>query len=216
MQVSGGTIKVLGRQLTLSSDGLPAQIESAFNGSNTKLVKPTPLLAAPMRFVVETAAGQVTWASKRGKLTRTNTEATWSATSHAPGLTLSVAGRLDYTGSGSLMMRLTADKTTEVRDIALVVPMLPERAKLMMGLGKQGGAAPKRWDWKWDTKKHQDALWLGEVNAGLMLRLKGANFRRPLVNIYYGFQPLNLPESWGTGGVQVENGTSARSLAHEP
>ncbi|MCX6365570.1 MAG: DUF6067 family protein [Armatimonadetes bacterium] len=207
VQVSGTKVKVLGRQLTLGSDGLPAQIESAFNGSNTKLGKPTPLLAAPMRFVVETASRQAVWTSKRGKLTRTETQATWSATNRASGLTLEITGRLDYTGSGTLTMRLTADKTTDVREIALVVPLLPERAKLMMGLGKQGGAAPKTWDWKWDTKKHQDALWLGEVNAGLMLRLKGANFRRPLVNIYYGFQPLNLPESWGTGGVQVENGT---------
>jgi hypothetical protein len=207
VQVSGSKVKVLGRQLTLGSDGLPSQIESAFNGSNTKLGKPTPLLAAPMRLAVEMASGQATWASKRGKFTRTETQATWSATSRASGLTLEITGRLDYTGSGTLTMRLTADKTTEVRDIALVVPMLPERAKLLIGLGKQGGKAPKTWDWKWDTKKHQDALWVGEVNAGLMLRLKGANFRRPLVNIYYGFQPLNLPESWGTGGVQVENGT---------
>lgn len=207
VHVRGSRISVLGRRLTLGDDGLPAQIESAFNGSNTKLGKLTPLLAQPARLLAETAQGPLVWKSKRGKLVRTETEAHWSAQSTAAGLTLTTEGRLDFTGSGTLTFTLTAQKTLELRELALVVPVLPARAKLMLGLGKQGGTAPKRWDWKWDTKKHQDALWLGEVNAGLMLRFKGANFRRPLVNIYYGFQPLNLPESWGTGGVRVENGT---------
>lgn len=207
VQVQGKKLKVLGRQLTLGSDGLPAQIESAFNGSNTKLGKFQPLLAGPAQLRVESNTGPLAWKSRFGGVKATPTAATWSATSDTGALRLEVTGRLDYTGSGSLQMRVTAQQAVELRDIALLVPVRPERAKLMMGLGKQGGLAPKTWDWKWDTKKHQDALWLGEVNAGLMLRFKGKNFRRPLVNIYYGFQPLNLPESWGTGGVQVENGT---------
>ena len=41
---------------------------------------------------------------------------------------------------------------------------------------------------------------MGDVNAGMMLRFKGKNFVRPLVNIYYKFFPLRLPESWGNGG----------------
>ena len=47
---------------------------------------------------------------------------------------------------------------------------------------------------------------MGEVNAGLMLRFKDADYLRPPVNIYYSFRPLRLPVSWGNegrGGVDV-------------
>jgi hypothetical protein len=40
---------------------------------------------------------------------------------------------------------------------------------------------------------------MGGVNGGLKIKLKGANYRRQLVNIYYEFGPLNEPESWGNG-----------------
>ena len=56
---------------------------------------------------------------------------------------------------------------------------------------------------------------MGDINAGLMLRFKGANFIRPLVNIYYKFLPLNLPESWGNGGKGGVNvGTSTDGAVH--
>lgn len=41
---------------------------------------------------------------------------------------------------------------------------------------------------------------MGDVNAGLMLRLKDEKFVRPLVNIYYESGRLKLPDSWGNGG----------------
>jgi len=63
----------------------------------------------------------------------------------------------------------------------------------------EGGVAPARLDWAWDIAKNQDALWLGDANIGMMLRFKGDNFRRPLVNAYYTFQPLLLPDSWAAG-----------------
>ena len=76
-----------------------------------------------------------------------------------------------------------------------------------MGLNRRGGRRPAEpIAWTWDVSKRQDCFWMGDVNAGLMLRFKGANYVRPLVNIYYKFLPLNLPESWGNegrGGVQI-------------
>ena len=78
-----------------------------------------------------------------------------------------------------------------------------------MGLGNKGGLRNNQEvDWNWNTDKHQDKIWMGNVNAGLNLILKGDNYTRPLVNIYYGLGKLNLPASWGNankGGIKVKN-----------
>ena len=52
---------------------------------------------------------------------------------------------------------------------------------------------------------------VGDVNIGAMLRFKGANYRRPLINAYYNFQPLLLPDSWGGGGVDLREAGSVAS-----
>ncbi len=66
---------------------------------------------------------------------------------------------------------------------------MPRRTSLEMGCLKESGSA----------------IWLGDANIGAMLRFKGGNYRRPLINAYYDFQPLNLPDSWGTGGINFES-----------
>ncbi len=47
-----------------------------------------------------------------------------------------------------------------------------------------------------------------------MLRFKGGNYRRPLINAYYDFRPLNLPDSWGagiTGGINLERSANGHT-----
>ena len=42
-------------------------------------------------------------------------------------------------------------------------PLEPRKApQYMMGLGFKGGLRPATFDWAWDQKKNQDALWLGD------------------------------------------------------
>jgi hypothetical protein len=76
----------------------------------------------------------------------------------------------------------------------------------MMGMGRKGSYRPESWDWHWDKAKHQDALWLGDVAAGLQLKLKGPDYSWPLVNIHYKRKPLDMPDAWnndGKGGCRV-------------
>ena len=75
-----------------------------------------------------------------------------------------------------------------------------------MGLNHEGGYRTHDWRWKWDVSRNQDIVWLGSVTGGLRLKFKAENYKRPLVNIYYSFSPLNLPPSWGNnnkGGVNI-------------
>lgn len=122
------------------------------------------------------------------------------------GYKIATKGRLDFTGSGHIAIHLTAERDLNLSDIHLDIPYAKDSATYMMGLNRQGGLRPAGHEWTWDTKRHQDCFWIGAVNAGLMVRLKDQNFRRPLVNIYYQFQPLRMPASWGNagrGGVKV-------------
>lgn len=195
------TVKVLGRELVLGDDGLPARIISYFSAANTRIGESRrDVLARPATFVVETAVGKLTWQSEFGQLTHTDTEAAWTGRSTADGLVAETTGRLDFTGSGEIHLHLTASRDIELQDARLEVPFRDDAARYFMGLHKHGGRRPAEVRWKWDVKKRQDCFWLGDVNAGLMLRFKDADYLRPPVNIYYGFQPLRLPASWGNGG----------------
>lgn len=201
VRTRGRTIQVLGRELELAKDGLPAQIRSFFSAANTAVGKSSrEVLAAPMRFAVETDAGPFRWKSRFNRLAHGNSEATWSAVNAGDGLRAEVSGRLDYTGSGEVRVRLIAERDIALRDARLEAPYREEAAKWFMGLGHQGGKRPEEVKWHWDTKKRQDCFWLGDVNAGLMLRFKDAEYLRPPVNIYYAFRPLRLPASWGNEG----------------
>lgn len=43
-------------------------------------------------------------------------------------------------------------------------------------------------------------LWIGSVNGGIRLKLMAENYVSPLINVYYKFGPLKMPDSWGNGG----------------
>ena len=208
VRVGGRTISVLGRDLRLGTDGLPKQIESFFNPSNTLIVnKGQPILGKPFVFVVDTGEGTLRWKSRFGGLEKTDVEARWTASLAADAAECAVEGRMDYTGSGSLKITLTAKREIHLKDISLELSWLEAKARYFMGLGQADGKrSPMPVEWKWSAERHQDCFWMGDVNGGLMLRFKDENYRRPLVNIYYKFSPLVSPKSWdneGRGGVTV-------------
>lgn len=197
----GREIRVLGRELGLGEDGLPAAITSHFSDANTRIdAAGRPVLVAPMTFAVDAGNGPVTWRSRFGALKSDGLNATWTARSTAPGWRAETTGRLDYTGAGEVRVRLTAERGMDIQDIRLVVPYHDEAARYFMGLNRPGGVCPAEVKWQWNVARRQDCLWLGDVSAGLMLRFKDEDYLRPPVNIYYAFRPLRLPASWGNGG----------------
>ena len=219
VQTEGRTVKVLGRELVLGEDGLPARIVSHFSPANTRIGDAArEVLAGPAEFVVETGAGKAAWRHTFGQVKRTDLEAAWSATSTSTdaGLRLETTGRLDYTGSGEVRVRLSAEQDVELKDARLEVPFREDAAPYFMGLNLPGGRRKPEVHWKWDVKKRQDCFWLGDINTGLMLRFKDADYLRPPVNIYYAFRPLRLPPSWGNegqGGIDLLPAQDARVLA---
>lgn len=208
------TLDILGRRITLGADGIPAQYTSYFSGSNTKiLAEGKTAFAAPPRLECVVDGKAVDWQASGLKFTRqTPVGVEWEAGGKPGDLSLLVRGRLEFDGHLHLQMHLASDRPVTVDDVRFIVPWAKDRVQYAMGLGLKGGICPPRHAWKWDVAKNQDAAWMGDVNQGLMLRFKGSNYRRPLINAYYDFCPLLLPDSWGGGGIQIENRSGQATL----
>lgn len=203
--VEGNAIDWLGGRLVLGNNGLPAAIATRYDTRNRlDSTVSNPVLAAPMRFVVETADGRTErFAAQRTVLKRlSDGRAGWTAAGRLGELRIEVEGTMEFDGFGELNMRVISKKDLEIEDIRLEVPYTAYAARYAMGLGRRGGfRQPDAPAFVWDTVRHQDALWMGNVNAGLNLKFKDpSNYRRPLVNIYYALGRLRMPGSWGNGG----------------
>lgn len=198
------TLDILGRRITLGAGGIPAQYTSFFSGTNTTILSTERLaFASPPAFICRGVADTV-WHPGAFTFTRiTPASVSWHVISTSGPLSLTVDGTLDYDGYLSLRMALRTDAAVNLRDIRLTIPWHEDAARYAMGLGLTGQSRPATIDWRWDVAKHQDALWLGDVNCGAMVRLKDDRYERPLINLYYAYKPLLLPRSWGTGGVTV-------------
>jgi len=209
----GLTLSCLGRSLKIGPDGFPALIQSFFAPEMTRLqAKATALTAAPMKLVVTDASGrELLWTPGEGPfgprpLWKDAGAVVWEAQNRTEGLMMRVKARLEFDGFVGYEVELTALRDTPVSDIRLEVPFAEECARYMLGLGFKGGLRPERFDWAWDVKKNQDALWLGTVNAGMQVALRAENYSRPLNTNFYLQKPLHMPPSWendGKGTVEV-------------
>jgi hypothetical protein len=123
---------------------------------------------------------------------------------------MELSARIEFDGFCDYKVKLIARNDVSVGDVNFNLPVNEYSRKYFMGLGKDGGYFDGELDWKWDVEKHQDCFWVGNVNAGIRVKFKGENYRKPLVNIYYSYKPLMMPESWDNnslGGIEYLNGS---------
>ncbi len=210
VQREGHQIEILGRSVDIAPTGLPAMVTSYFEPSNQFLqAEGEPLLKQAFRFIIESENGEIIHL-KPGNIAYTShgpSGISWTVRSSSRECELICQGEMEYDGFADFKLTLSSKKTINVKDIRLEIPMNKDKAAYMMGLGHEGGQRIADWKWKWDTTKNQDMLWLGDVNGGLRIKWKDENYRRPLINIYYAFGPLQSPRSWGNkgkGGVNIQ------------
>ena len=200
--VSQNAVECLGRRLVLDKTGLPERLISLFSGTGAPLGDmQTDILSSPMILKIETDQGIVAWRKGTPTVSRREAgEVQWQSQSLSPDFELTVEAHMEYDGHVSYRMTVRARRAASVQDIRLEIPLQRNVARYMMGLGRKGGMRPSEFQWKWDVTKHQDSLWIGDVHAGLQCKLLGPEYSRPLVNIYYGNKPLNLPDAWHNSG----------------
>ncbi len=218
VKVSGKTIRILGRAMTIDDTGLPSEIQTFFTAANQELnTKGEPLLNKAFQFIIEKENGEIIKLKPGGLHFNDVTEAAaeWSVLNTSPEVDLACIAKMEFDGFANYQLLVMPKKNISIKDIRLEILVSKKKAVYMMGLNHEGGKRIPDWKWKWDTVKNQDALWIGDVNGGFRLKWKSSNYTRPLVNIYYKFSPLEMPPSWaneGNGGVNVTDGANGVSL----
>jgi len=200
--ISGRTAGCLGRTLTFGCDGLPEAIVSMFNRAvDGFVVEGRDILASPIALTVETTDGPIVWTGSGATLSeRTDSLVAWKAASAGDGLVMTVQAMLEYDGYVDYRISVKAERPVDIRDIRLEIPFRADVARYLMGMGRKGGYMPETLAWQWDPDKQQDALWIGDIYAGLRCRLKDRHYVKPFVNIYYRHRPLKMPDGWYNGG----------------
>ncbi len=197
------TLRILGRSVVLAPSGLPAAITSTFSPEVTSTGHtPRRVLAAPIVLVVSDSLGNdLRWEDRGLRFTGAGPGVIrWASNAATGPFDVELRGRLECDGFADFEITLTARKAAALRDIRLDIPVDPAAARYAMGLGVKGGYRPRTLDWHWQRSLNQDALWLGDVNAGFQCSFRDSNYERPLNTNFYLSKPLNMPASWENGG----------------
>ena len=203
--VEGRTVHCLGREVRIGDDGLPQAIRSG----------PQDILAHPMRLVVETKTRPLAFAGGHPKITKqTPGTVVWQSQSAGGPVSLGCQATMEFDGHLQYRLVVRATEAVELKDIRLELPLRPETATYMMGIGRPGGYRPmgKRgqspvpakgdcplfpaaeYAWKWTGP--YNSFWLGDVHAGLHCTLRGATYCGPMLDLYHPAPP----PSWSNGG----------------
>ena len=200
------TISCLGREVKLSDLGLPEHIISYFKETMTGIgTNGRSVLAAPM----ELAADGGAWENLNFEITKHKQGAiAWKALNQNSRFLMDLEGEMESDGNIAYKVTLVAREDASVEDVALRTHLASGVGRYMMGLGEKGGYCPNDLRWKWDVEKNQDAVWIGDVNAGIQIRLYDNKYERPLNTNFYHQKPLHMPVSWcnaGNGGIDIHN-----------
>ena len=200
------TISCLGREIKLSDLGLPEHITSYFKETMTGIgTNDRSVLAAPM----ELAADGGAWENLNFEITKHKQGAiAWEALNQNSRFLMDLEGEMESDGNIAYKVTLVAREDASVEDVALRIHLASGVGRYMMGLGEKGGYCPNDLRWKWDVEKNQDAVWVGDVNAGIQIRLYDNKYERPLNTNFYHQKPLHMPVSWcnaGNGGIDIHN-----------
>lgn len=218
LRVEGSTIHCLGRAVTLGSDGLPESITSFIAPEGTHLVeRGQELLAGPIRFQRETGDGTVArWhVSPVSFARREPGVVTWESSWQEEAIVARCKGRMEFDGCIEYELILTASSQTVVNDLRLEIPFQTRMARYLMGLGVKGGLRRGDVQWRWDPARNQDAVWIGDVHAGLQCFFRDERYERPLNTNFYLSKPLIMPRSWwndGKGGITVREHSDGGSV----
>jgi len=203
LKMDGNTIHLLGRSVDIAPTGFPAQITSYFTPEMTGIdTAATKLLIEPVHFHIRKAD------NKEIKFTTNNINFTeksagtiaWNTFSLSPEMKMDVQAHLEFDGFMDFTVRFIALQDIGLKDICLHLPITPDKAEYVMGLGNKGGYRKDSTLWKWDVaNKNQDGAWVGTVNAGIQFSLRDQHYSRPLNTNFYQQKPLVLPDSWSNG-----------------
>ncbi len=156
--IGGSTASIWGREYALAGP-LPAQMTS----------QGEPLLAAPMRLVLESGGEEHVFAGGEVSVDmQRDDRVEFSSTSEAGGFTVSTANWLEY--DGVIQVNLTVSGAGTVDRLSLEIPIAPERALFLHEHAQWGGYdylhIPEEADWT-RAKGWHAQTWIGDHDRGI-------------------------------------------------
>jgi hypothetical protein len=187
------TLQILGRQIRFNELGLLDSIQSTFTRNVDGTDAPAKeILAAPMRFVVDRAA----WAGNVKVVDQAPGAVTCQSNGKTETLEFECVAKAECDGYVNFKITLRANEAADLKDIALEIPLRRQCVPLMMGMGHKGGRRPQEWNWTWDENRANNQLWIGDVDAGIALKLKHVEDRWDLYNL----KQTGTYRDWSNGG----------------
>ena len=209
VELKNRTFSWMGGALEIAENGLPASIVTRYGQANRiDSQRANEVLSGGMQFVIETGEGREILKPGNLCITKKNrASASWTVRQKSRHFEVLCSGSMGFDGLADYRITVKSLSDVAIKDIRMEVPYSAYAARYMMGLGHKGGFRPDTLiNWHWDVDKHQDKIWMGNVNAGANFCFMDENYVRPLVNIYYALGKLNLPASWGNsnkGGIDI-------------
>ncbi|MEN6536359.1 MAG: glycoside hydrolase domain-containing protein [Bryobacteraceae bacterium] len=187
LSVDGASVSCLNRTVEFAPHGLPASIRSGA----------VEILAEPAQLVVETDSGAEQWTAAGSRVVAAGSGLVERESENQSGtFEVRCSSKMEFDGYLDFRLRISAKSRARVRDIRLEMPIRTEAATYMMGMGRRGGLRPRKWDWKWDAGRANNAVWIGAVTAGLMCKLKGLEDTWDL----HDLKSSGIPQNWSNGG----------------
>ncbi|WP_447639905.1 MULTISPECIES: glycoside hydrolase domain-containing protein [Chitinophagaceae] len=203
LKITGNKIDLLGRSVEIGASGFPKQIQTYFTPEMTEIgTMPKNLLVEPIHFHVRKTDGkEIKFSNTAINFTEKSVGTiAWKTINESPEMKMDIGASLEFDGFLDYTVKVVAQQDLSLKDITLHLPIVPENAEYLMGLGYKGGNRQDTVQWKWDVAhKNQDGAWIGTVNAGLQFSLRDEHYSRPLNTNFYLQKPLVLPTSWGNG-----------------
>lgn len=88
-------------------------------------------------------------------------------------LSVTVAGSLDYDSYLEYSFNVSSSAAVRISDIQLSYRVPVDSLTGLVGFGSSGGAYHDQ-TWRWSNSTGNPFVWIGRVEAGLFLKLKGA------------------------------------------
>ena len=210
IKIDQNNLEFLGRKIELNKMGLPEGILSFFSPEMTYIKdEPENILSEKMDFKVKNINGDFEkFENSLFNISKDNrASVNWISENESKNFNLVISGMLEYDGMMDYKIQLIAKNDVKLNDVSLKISFKKEAAKYMLGLGNKGGELNNNINWQWDINKHQEGVWLGNINKGLQYVLRDNNYERPLNTNFYRSKPLNLPTSWynnSKGGISIK------------
>jgi len=196
--VNKSTISILGRKLTFNRFGFPSKITSSFTSSNHAVGGPDKdIITGDVHLDVIEKGKVIEWSSSKPKLTlKTSGAVAWQNMLNDGNIMVSLNAKIECDGYVNYETTITAKNDVFLEDVRLVIPYEKSSAIYLMGMGVKGGFSPDSVAWKWEQERANNMVWIGDVNAGMQLKLK---HKTPDWKLY-SFEKTGVYKDWSNDG----------------